>query len=265
MRPFRISAASAMIGEQRQRGPERGDAGLGVLVDDGVGRGLDRRRRRRVPSSDPRPTRTARRSTARSARLFATLSGTFGLFSSPVVNEAVSAAISTAPAQAVPIDAPRFVSVFCRPPTSPLCSSGTDETVTAPSCEAERADAETGQQHRPRHDLGAGPHLEQGDHHDDPGRQHQEAEAHHPARRRVWEQLGDADRGEQQRDRQRQQPHPGGDRRQAERDRQEQRDDEEESGLEQVLEEERRAGRPAGSRSAAWPDRSAALSPRSTR
>jgi hypothetical protein len=48
----------------------------------------------------------------------------------------VSAEISTAPASAVPIDAPRFVNVFCRPPTSPVCSSGTDETVTLPSCEA---------------------------------------------------------------------------------------------------------------------------------
>ena len=44
--------------------------------------------------------------------------------------------MSTAPASAVPIDAPRFVKVFCSPPTSPLCSSGTDETVTLPSCDA---------------------------------------------------------------------------------------------------------------------------------
>ena len=40
------------------------------------------------------------------------------------------------PASAVPIDAPRFVIVFWTPPTSGLCSSGTAETVTAPSCEA---------------------------------------------------------------------------------------------------------------------------------
>ena len=40
------------------------------------------------------------------------------------------------PASAVPIDAPRFVIVFCTPPTSGLSSSGTAETVTAPSCDA---------------------------------------------------------------------------------------------------------------------------------
>ena len=42
----------------------------------------------------------------------------------------------TDPASAVPIDAPRFVIVFWTPPTSGLWSSGTAETVTAPSCEA---------------------------------------------------------------------------------------------------------------------------------
>ena len=41
-----------------------------------------------------------------------------------------------APVSAVPIDAPSWVPVFCRPPTSPDCSSGTAETVTLPSCEA---------------------------------------------------------------------------------------------------------------------------------
>ena len=44
--------------------------------------------------------------------------------------------MSTAPASAVPIDAPRLVRVFCSPPTSPVCSSGTDDTVTLPSCDA---------------------------------------------------------------------------------------------------------------------------------
>ena len=48
----------------------------------------------------------------------------------------VTAAIMSEPASAVPIEAPRFVIVFCTPPTSGLCSSGTAETVTAPSCEA---------------------------------------------------------------------------------------------------------------------------------
>src|SRR6516165_8882302 len=40
------------------------------------------------------------------------------------------------PARAVPMDAPRLVAVFCKPPTSPLCSSGRADTVTLPSCEA---------------------------------------------------------------------------------------------------------------------------------
>ena len=45
-------------------------------------------------------------------------------------------AIKSEPASAVPSEAPRFVIVFWRPPTSGLSSSGTAETVTAPSCEA---------------------------------------------------------------------------------------------------------------------------------
>ena len=40
------------------------------------------------------------------------------------------------PARAVPSEAPRFVIVFCSPPTCGAFSSGTAETVTAPSCEA---------------------------------------------------------------------------------------------------------------------------------
>ena len=54
----------------------------------------------------------------------------------PLRNEVDRAAIRMEPASAVPIEAPRFVAVFCRPPTSGLCSSGTADTVTAPSWEA---------------------------------------------------------------------------------------------------------------------------------
>jgi hypothetical protein len=54
----------------------------------------------------------------------------------PWMKLAVRPAMRTDPASAVPSDAPRFVMVFCSPPTSPVTSSGTDETVTAPSCEA---------------------------------------------------------------------------------------------------------------------------------
>ena len=66
----------------------------------------------------------------------ATSSGTSGLLLTPWRKLAVRAAISIDPASAVPRDAPRLVTVFCRPPTSALRSSGTAETVTAPSCEA---------------------------------------------------------------------------------------------------------------------------------
>ena len=54
----------------------------------------------------------------------------------PVKNELESAEMRTAPANAVPMDSPRLEAVFWMPPTSPLCSSGTDDTVTAPSCDA---------------------------------------------------------------------------------------------------------------------------------
>src|SRR5215470_6958823 len=65
-----------------------------------------------------------------------TSSGIAGLAWMPVKNEVVSAEISTAPARAVPTEAPRLVMVFCNPPTSALCSSGTADTVTLPSCDA---------------------------------------------------------------------------------------------------------------------------------
>jgi hypothetical protein len=48
----------------------------------------------------------------------------------------VRVAIRNEPASAVPSEAPRLVAVFCTPPTSGLWSSGTAETVTAPSCDA---------------------------------------------------------------------------------------------------------------------------------
>ena len=65
-----------------------------------------------------------------------TASGTSGFESMPLKNAVVRLAINTDPASAVPSDAPRFVSVFCRPPTSPVFSSDTADTVTAPSCDA---------------------------------------------------------------------------------------------------------------------------------
>ena len=65
-----------------------------------------------------------------------TRSGIAELFSMFPMKVAVTAAIITEPAIAVPSDAPRFVIVFWIPPTSGLSSSGTAETVTDPSWEA---------------------------------------------------------------------------------------------------------------------------------
>ena len=75
-------------------------------------------------------------SASSTSALAVTSSGTAGLFSMPSRNEVVSVAMRMAPASAVPIEAPRLVPVFWSPPTSLLCSSGTDDTVTLPSCEA---------------------------------------------------------------------------------------------------------------------------------
>lgn len=62
--------------------------------------------------------------------------GTSGLFWIPARNEPVSEAIRIEPASAVPSEASRLVDVFCSPPTSPLSESGTDDTTSAPSCDA---------------------------------------------------------------------------------------------------------------------------------
>ena len=138
---------------------------------------------------------------------------------------------------------PRLEKVFWRPPTSPLCSSGTDGDGDRAELRRERADAEAGEEHRPGDDLGAGAGVERGDEHDQAEEQHEEPELGDPPRRRLREHLRDPDRGDHQRDRQRQDPHAGVDRGEPERDRQEQRHREEQAGLEQVLEEER--GEPA--------------------
>ncbi len=54
----------------------------------------------------------------------------------PVSRLAVRLAIRIDPTSAVPSEAPMLVAVFCSPPTSGLSSSGTADTVTAPSWEA---------------------------------------------------------------------------------------------------------------------------------
>ena len=251
--------------QHRQRGAQAVEAGVGVLVDDRVGGARAARRRRRARPRGRRRRRTGPRRRARSWPRRRPSSGTSGFGSMPVRNDAVSAEMSTAPASAVPIDAPRFVTVFCSPPTSPLCSSGTDDDGHAPSCDA------SAPMPRPASSIGhvtisgPAPGVERGDQHDEPGEQREEAELDDPPRRRVREELRDAGRGEQQRDRQRQQPHAGGDRREPERDRQEQRDREEQAGLQEVLEEERGRGRRAAAGCAASPGRRAARAPRRCR
>ena len=65
-----------------------------------------------------------------------TEAGTAEFCSMPVRNDVVRVAMTIAPVSAVPMEIPRFVIVFWSPPTSPLCSSGTEDTVTLPSCDA---------------------------------------------------------------------------------------------------------------------------------
>ena len=121
--------------QERERRAQPVQASLLVHVQDGL-------RRLRVDARPAAaPTRAGRRRRRgcrpRAARSLATtLRGTSGFCAIPVRNDAVSAATRTEPASAVPSEAPNCVAVFWRPPTSGLCSSGTAETVTLPSCEA---------------------------------------------------------------------------------------------------------------------------------
>ena len=125
------------------------------------------------------------------------------------------------------------------PPTSPLCSSGTEETVTAPSCDASMPMPSPARSIGQVTISGPAPASSAATNTTSADEQHEEPELRDPARRRVREHLGDPDRGDHQSDRQRQDPQAGVDGREPERDRQEQRHREEQAGLEQVLEEER--------------------------
>ena len=124
------------------------------------------------------------------------------------------------------------------PPTCPVCSSGTAETVTAPSCDASAPIPS------PASSIGTvtisapAPSSQRADQHDEAGEEREEAELDDTPRRRVREHLGDPGRREQERDRERKQADPGVDRAQTEGDRQVERDREEEPALHQVLEEE---------------------------
>ena len=174
------------------------------------------------------------------------LVGTSGLSWMPVRNDDVSAEMSTAPASAVPTDAPRLVTVFWRPPTSPLCSSGTDDTVTRAELRRQRADAEPGEQHRPRDDLGPGAGVERGDQHDEPGEQREEAERTTRRGEACGKSLGMPTAASSSVTESGSSRTPVAIGRQPERHRQEQRHHEEEAGLQEVLEEER--GEPAAER-----------------
>ena len=118
-------------------------------------------RLRRARHRGRRRRRTARRSSTRPCAFDTADCGTAGLPAMPVKNDVVSADISTAPASAVPIDAPRFVKVFCSPPTSPLRSSGTDRDGDRAELRRQRAHAEAGEQQWPGDDLRAGADVEQ--------------------------------------------------------------------------------------------------------
>ena len=177
----------------------------------------------------------------------------------------MSAAISTTPASAVPIEAPRFVSVFCRPPTSPLCSSGTADTVTAPSCDASAPMPSPARSIGTVTISGARTRVERRP----SGRRCRRAATRKPncTTRRgdaSGKSCGIADGRDQQRDRQREQADAGRHRREPERDRQEQRDHEEQPGLQQELEEERRQPAAAAAGSRASSGRPAARRPRAT-
>jgi hypothetical protein len=67
------------------------------------------------------------------------------------------------------------------PPTSPLWSSGTDETVTLPSWEASAPIPRPAKQHRPGHDLGPAARVKRGHHDHDAAEQAEEPDLDHAA------------------------------------------------------------------------------------
>ena len=93
--------------------------------------------------------------------------------------------------------------MFWRPPTSPLCSSDTAETVTAPSCDA------SAPMPRPARSIGQvmisgpAPASSAATNTTRPRNRREEPELGDPPRRRLREHLRDPDRGDHQGDRQR--------------------------------------------------------------
>ena len=123
-------------------------------------------------------------------------SGTSGLLSMPVRNDAVSAEISTAPASAVPIEMPRFDDGVLQAADLAALLVGHRRDGHGTELRRQRADAETGEQHRPGDDLRPGTGVERGDEHDEAEEQREEPELADPPRRRLREHLGDPDRGD---------------------------------------------------------------------
>ena len=133
---------------------------------------------------------------------------------------------------------PRLVTVFWRPPTASLWASGTADTVTLPSCDASAPTP------RPARIIGQvttrrPPRIER--RHEDHQPEEEDAEAHlaDAAWRGVRVELRHTGGRDQERDRERQQAHPGFDRREPQRNGEKERGGEEEASLGEVLEEER--------------------------
>ena len=160
----------------------------------------------------------------------------------PVRNEAVRAAIGRARQRRAERGAELGGGVL-KPPDLGALLGGTEETVTAPSCDAS-APIPKPTMSRGRHDGSVGADFKAPDQHHDAGDERQDAEAHDAARIGVGEEARDAGGRDEQRKRERQQAHAGLDRRHAERHREEQRHDEEDAGLDE--EEEEEADEPAG-------------------
>ncbi len=161
-----------------------------------------------------------------------------GLAATPPRKVVVKTAMRMVPARAVPIDVPRFVTVFWIPPTSPLRDSGTDDTVTAPSCEARLP------MPSPASSMGhvvtsvSAPSSSANEQRHDAEEQEHEADSDDPPWRGVGEHLRHADGGNEKGEGEGQEPDPSGHGGQAEGDRQEQGYREEETRLQQEFQEE---------------------------
>ena len=151
--------------------------------------------------------------------------------------------ISTAPASAVPMEAPEVRHRVLDPAHLAALLVGHRRHRDGTELRRQAPDAEPGQQQRPGDHLGTRTLVESDEQHDDAEKEQAEPDAHDAPGRRVREEPGHTDRGSQEGDRQGEEADAGRHGREPERHREEQRQDEEQAGLEQELEEE---GREAG-------------------